>query len=139
MRYTMKMKQKIAIITLGVESLETSKEFYEDILGFVPVVDDDEDIVFYDMETVRLALFQRNELAKDATVDAGGSGFKGYTLAHCVASSKVVDSLFAELKEKGVTVVKEPGKVFWGGYSGYFSDPDGHLWEVAHNPFTDMT
>ncbi|MDA8596797.1 VOC family protein [Candidatus Pacebacteria bacterium] len=133
------MKQKLSIVTLGVSSIEKSKAFYEDLLGFRSTADSNENIIFYDMDGVTLGLFQREALAKDASVEAAGSGFRGVTLAHNEPSEAAVDALFAELREKGVTIVKAPEKVFWGGYSGYFADPDGHLWEVAYNPHTDLT
>ena len=133
------MKQKLSIITLGVESIEQSKKFYEDILGFSPTKDSNEHVVFYDMGCMQLGLFQWEELAKDANVDKKGNGFRRFALAHNEPSKEAVDELFAELKEKGVTIIKEPEDVFWGGYSGYFADPDSHLWEVAYNPFTDLT
>lgn len=133
------MKQKLSIVTLGVESIEQSKAFYEGVLGFTPTKDSNESVVFYDMGTMQLGLFQWEELAKDAGVDNEGNGFRRFAIAHNEPSPEAVDVLFAELKEKGVTIVKEPEKVFWGGYSGYFQDPDGHLWEVAYNPFTDLT
>ena len=133
------MKQKLSIVTLGVESIKLSKEFYEGVLGFVPTKDSNENVVFYDMGTMQLGLFQWEQLAKDASVDKEGNGFRRVAIAHNEPDKESVDSLFAELKEKGVKIVKEPEDVFWGGYSGYFTDPDGHLWEVAYNPFTDLT
>lgn len=133
------MKQKLSIITLGVLSIQKSKEFYEGILGFTPTKDSNENVVFYDMGSVQLGLFQWEELAKDAAVDKEGSGFRRFTIAHNEPSREAVDQLFAELKDKGVKIIKEPEEVFWGGYSGYFADPNDHLWEVAYNPFTDPT
>ena len=133
------MKQKLSIVTLGVESIAKSKEFYEGILGFKPTKDSNDDVVFYDMGTMQLGLFQWEELAKDASVDKEGNGFRRFSIAHNEPDKKAVDALFVELKEKGVQIIKEPEDVFWGGYSGYFADPDGHLWEVAYNPFTDLT
>ena len=82
-----------------------------------------------------MALFPRDELAKDALVSSEGSGFAGFTMAHNVNSEKEVDDVIADLKSKGVKITKEPQKMFWGGYSSYFADPDGFLWEVAYNPF----
>ncbi len=137
--YSEIMKQKLSIVTLGVENIEKSKEFYEGVLRFSPTKDSNENVVFYDMGTMQLGLFQWEELAKDAGVDKAGEGFRRFAIAHNEPSKEAVDTLFAELKEKGVKIVKEPEEVFWGGYSGYFSDPDGHLWEVAFNPFTDLT
>lgn len=133
------MKQKLSLITLGVENIQTAKDFYEDILGFTPTKDSNESVVFYDMGSMQLGLFQYEELAKDASVSKEGSGFRRFSLAHNEPSVEAVDALFAYLKEKGVTIIKEPEEVFWGGYSGYFADPDDHLWEVAYNPFTDLT
>jgi len=133
------MKQKLSIVTLGVESIEKSKEFYEGVLGFTPTKDSNENVVFYDMGTMQLGLFQWEELAKDAGVEKEGSGFRRVAIAHNEPDEAAVDALFAELKDKGVTIVKEPEKVFWGGYSGYFADPDGHLWEIAYNPYSDLT
>lgn len=133
------MKQKLSIVTLGVESLKESRSFYEEVLGFTPTHDTTNSVAFYDMGCMQLGLFQWEELAKDAKVESEGSGFKRFSLAHNEPSEQAVDLLFSELKEKGVQIVKEPEKVFWGGYSGYFADPDGHLWEVAYNPFTDLT
>lgn len=133
------MKQKLSIVTLGVESIAESKKFYEAILGFTPTKDSNDNVVFYDMGTMQLGLFQWSELAKDAGVDEEGDGFRRFSIAHNEPSAAAVDALFAELKTKGVNIIKEPEKVFWGGYSGYFADPDGHLWEVAYNPFTDLT
>lgn len=133
------MKQELSIVTLGVENIKTAREFYENILGFMPLKESNESIAFYDMGGTLLGLFQWEELAKDAGVEKEGDGFRRVSLAHTEPSEEAVDVLFAELKEKGVMIVKEPEKVFWGGYSGYFQDPDGHLWEVAYNPFMDLT
>lgn len=133
------MKQKLSIVTLGVEDIKKSKEFYEGVLEFRPTNDSNEQVVFYDMGSMQLGLFQWEELAKDAAVEKEGKGFRRFTIAHNEPSPEAVDALFVTLKEKGVTIVKEPEEVFWGGYSGYFADPDGHLWEVAYNPFTDLT
>lgn len=82
-----------------------------------------------------LAIFPRHELAQDALVSSDGTGFAGFSLAHNAQSESEVDEIIASLKSKGVKIVKEPQKVFWGGYSSYFADPDDNLWEVAHNPF----
>jgi hypothetical protein len=91
--------------------------------------------VFFELNGIHLSLYNRKSLAEDATVDESGSGFKGFTLSHNVGSEKEVDDMINYLRNKGVTIVKEPQKVFWGGYSSYFADPDGTLWEVAYNPF----
>ena len=91
-------------------------------------------IAFFETRGTWLALFPREELAKDATVAAEGAGFRGFTLAHNVRSPEEADALIAQAVAAGATLVKAAHKTDWGGYSGYFADPDGFLWEVAHNP-----
>jgi hypothetical protein len=134
------MKPKIAIVTLGVRDLGVSLRFYRDGLG-LPARNykADEGIVFFALEGSWLALYPRDKLAEDATVSDVGAGFSGVTLGHNVASKAKVDAVFAQALAAGAKPVKPPRDVFWGGYSGYFADPDGHLWEVAFNPFTDLT
>jgi hypothetical protein len=127
------MKPRISLITLGVGDFERSLRFYRDGLGWPADVQDD--IAFFQLNGVVLALYPRHKLAGDATVDGGGSGFSGITLAHNVTGEREVDEVLAAVEKLGARVVKKGQKVFWGGYSGYFADPDGHLWEVAHNPF----
>lgn len=129
------MEQRITFFTLGVADLQVSANFYENILGWKRSPMSSENIVFFELNGVFMSLYERGALAEDATVDATGSGFKGFTLAHNLGSETDVDHLINNLREKGVTIVKEPQKVFWGGYSSYFADPDGNLWEVAHNPY----
>lgn len=106
------MKQKLSIVTLGVESIEESRKFYEGVLGFKPTHDTNDSVVFYDMGTMQLGLFNWEELAKDAKVDKEGSGFRRFAIAHNEPSKEAVDELFAELKEKEVKIVKEPEDVF---------------------------
>lgn len=134
------MKPKINIVALGVRDLQRSVRFYRDGLG-LPTHDykAEQGIAFFEMEGTWLSLYPRDELAKDAGVPAEGSGFAGITLAHNVPSKAEADRVFAQALAAGATAVKTPQDVFWGGYSGYFADPDGHLWEVAFNPFTDLT
>jgi catechol 2,3-dioxygenase-like lactoylglutathione lyase family enzyme len=134
------MKPKIGLIALGVRDLEKSLAFYRDGLG-LPTQNykDGEDIVFFAMEGTFLSIYPRDKLAEDAGVPEHGSGFAGITLAHNEPSKEGVDRVFAEALAAGAKAVKVPRDVFWGGYSGYFADPDGHLWEVAWNPFTDLT
>jgi catechol 2,3-dioxygenase-like lactoylglutathione lyase family enzyme len=134
------MKPKIGIITLGVSDLDRSLAFYRDGLGFpTHNYDEAQDIVFFKLEGSWLALYPRDELAKDATVPREGLGFRGITLAHSEPSKKGVDKAFSEAIAAGAKPIKKPQEVFWGAYSGYFADPDGHLWEVAYNPYTDLT
>jgi len=128
------MKPRISMITLGVRDIEASIEFYEHGLG-LPRMDSPPGVAFFTLDGTWLALYGREALAEDATVSPEGSGFASFTLAHNVGSEEEVDRVVAEAVRAGAELVKHPQKVFWGGYSGYFSDPDGHLWEVAHNPF----
>ncbi len=129
------MNQQLHIITLGVRDLAKSYNFYADLLGWKPSSLSKGDIAFFQAGGVVLALFPREKLAEDALSSPEGSGFAGFTLAYNTRSEAEVDSIIKELKAKGVRIVKEPQKVFWGGYSSYFADPDGNLWEVAYNPF----
>jgi len=134
------LKPKISMITLGVRDLAASLAFYRDGLGF-PTDNyvEGQDCIMFKLEGTWLALYPRASLADDATVDSRGSGFAGFALAHNVGSKTQVDKTFAIAVAAGATPVKEPRDVFWGGYSSYFADPDGFLWEVAWNPFTDLT
>ena len=128
------MNPRISMITLGVRDLAAAIEFYEKGLGF-PRMESPPEVAFFTLNGTWLGLYGRNALAEDATVSAEGQGFESFTLAHNVSSEREVDEVVAQAIEAGATLVKKPQKVFWGGYSGYFKDPDGHLWEVAHNPF----
>lgn len=128
------MKPRISMITLGVRDLAASVQFYEEGLGF-PRLDSPPEVAFFTLNGTWLGLYGREALAEDATVPAEGSGFAAFALAHNVHSEEEVDAVVRKAVEAGATLVKKPQKVFWGGYSGYFADPDGHLWEVAHNPF----
>ncbi len=128
------MKPHITIITLGVEDLTRSIDFYENGLG-LPRKENSGDIAFFETKGTILALYPRDKLAEDITISPLGSGFQGFTLAHNVSSPEEVDLTLAEAVAAGAELVKPGQKVFWGGYSGYFKDPDGFYWEVAHNPF----
>lgn len=129
------MKPKIHLVTLGVEDLARSLRFYRDGLGWPTSSASTDDVAFLPLGGVVLALWGRGSLAEDARVDGRGSGFRGIALAHNVGSPEEVDEALRAAERAGGTVTKPGQKVFWGGYSGYFADPDGHLWEVAHNPF----
>ncbi|MEW6404670.1 MAG: VOC family protein [Chloroflexota bacterium] len=100
-----------------------------------PAAASSEDVTFFQAGGVVLALFPREGLAKDALISPEGSGFAGFSLAYNARSEAEVDEIISDLKAKGVKILKEPQKVFWGGYSSYFADPDGNCWEVAYNPF----
>jgi uncharacterized protein len=131
------MKQNLHIITLGARDFEKSKEFYAEILGWKRS-GSQEDIAFFQAGGVVLAIYPREKLAEDALVSPAGSGFSGITLACNMGSESEVDALIHDLKTKGVKIIKEPQKVFWGGYSSYFADPDNYCWEVAYNPFSSF-
>lgn len=129
------MGLRLSLVTLGVGDVEASARFYE-ALGPVRGAPSNDSVVFFDMDGVILALYGRAALATDARLaDDRGSGFSGVTLAWNCRSEAEVDGALEAAFTAGGRVVKPAEKVFWGGYSGYFADPDGHLWEVAHNPF----
>lgn len=127
------MQPRISMVTLGVRDLAASIRFYEQGLG-LPRIKSEPTVAFFDLNGSWLGLYGWDALAEDAEIPAKGSGFRGVTLAHNLSSEAAVDALFAEALNAGAKSVKQPRKVFWGGYSGYFADPDGHLWEVAFNP-----
>ena len=127
------MKPRISMITLGVRDLAASVKFYEEGLGF-PRMESPPTVAFFTLNGTWLGLYEREALAEDATVSAEGHGFESFSLAHNVQSEAEVDEVINQAIAAGATLVKKPQKVFWGGYSGYFKDLDGHLWEVAHNP-----
>lgn len=121
------------MLTLGVRDLEKSTRFYEQGLGF-PRMESPPQVAFFTLNGSWLGLYGREALAQDAGVSPQGSGFAGITISHNVASEAAVDELMEQAVSAGAKLVKPAQKVFWGGYSGYFADPDGYLWEVAHNP-----
>lgn len=128
------MKPRISMVTLGVSDLAAAIRFYEKGLGF-PRMESPPEVAFFTLNGTWLGLYGRDALAQDAQVSPEGEGFEAFTLAHNVSSEREVDEVVAQAVAAGGTLVKQPQKVFWGGYSGYFKDVDGHLWEVAHNPF----
>jgi uncharacterized protein len=134
------MKPKLSLVTLGVSDLDRSRRFYEE-LGWEPQDWTPESkVVFFELNGVMLSLFGRDDLAEDVGVEATRStGFSSITLAHNEPSIDDVDRAFNEFISAGATAVKTPQATAWGGYSGYVADPDGHLWEVAFNPFSDWT
>ena len=127
------MDPRISIITLGVSDLDRSIRFYRDGLG-LPKREGPDGIAFFDTRGTWLGLYPREALAEDAEVPHEGTGFQGFALAHNVRSPEEVDSVLQQAVDAGATLKKPGQKVFWGGYSGYFADPDGFLWEVAWNP-----
>ncbi|MBI5899794.1 MAG: VOC family protein [Rhodocyclales bacterium] len=127
------MEPRISLITLGVADLDRATRFYQDCLG-LPRIETPPTITFFELGKTWLALWSRDSLAADAGVPAAGSGFRGFALAHNVRSPAEVDALLARVTDYGATITKPGQATDWGGYSGYFTDPDGFLWEVAHNP-----
>ena len=128
------MDQRLSLLTLGVADLERAKAFYERTLGWAPA-GQAEGVAFYNVGSCVLSLYPHADLARDMEMaPAPPPPYRGVTLALNLASRDEVDALFAELTSKGVTIVKAPEAIFWGGYVGFFADPDGHVWEVAHNP-----
>lgn len=126
------MEQRVSVITLGVADLARARRFYE-ALGWRTGAAPDDDVVFFQCGGTVLALWDRARLADDSAVTDGG-GWVGVTLAHNVGSPAEVDAVIAQAREAGATIGREGAATFWGGYSGVFTDPDGHPWEVAHNP-----
>ncbi|MGH7201394.1 MAG: VOC family protein [Planctomycetaceae bacterium] len=127
------MEPRISFVTLGVTDLERATRFYADVLR-LPQLPTPPPIAFFEMGRTWLALYPRELLAADAGVPAEGSGFPGFALAHNVRSAAEVDQLLAEVAAGGGRIVKPGRTADWGGYTGYFADPDGFLWEVAWNP-----
>jgi uncharacterized protein len=131
------MEQRLSLVTLGVADLERSLRFYE-TLGWKRANENPE-VVFFQLNGMILALWSRKNLAEDAKLSSEGSGFRGIALAYNARSREDVDAVMAEAERAGARILKPAEEVFWGGYSGYFADPDGHLWEVAWNPSWEVT
>ena len=127
------MEQRLSVATLGVADLERSRRFYEEGLGWRRD-NDHAEVVFFQLGGTVLALYSRHLLAADAEVADDGRGFDGVTLAYCTRTREEVDAVLARAAEAGAKLLKPAQNTFWGGYSGYFADPDGHAWEVAWNP-----
>ncbi len=127
------MEPRLSLVTLGVHDLERSIRFYQEVLE-LPRLKSHPSIAFFELGKTWLALFPRDELAEDATVSPAGSGFPGFTLAHNLRSEAEVDQLMEQVAARGGRIVKPPQRAPWGGYSGYFQDLDGHLWEIVWNP-----
>ena len=126
------MEQRVSLITLGVRDLGGARRFYE-ALGWTTRAGESDDVVFFEAGGAIVALWDRDRLAEDTAVSDGG-GWGGITLAHNVRSPDEVDAVLAEAAAAGATIARPGAATFWGGYSGVFVDPDGHAWEVAHNP-----
>ena len=126
------MEQRVSLVTLGVRDLARARAFYE-TLGWRTNAAPGDEVVFFQAGGMIIALWGRAELAEDSGVEDSG-GWGGITLAHNVRSPAQVDAVIAEAEAAGATVTRPGAATFWGGYSGAFTDPDGHAWEVAHNP-----
>jgi uncharacterized protein len=124
--------QRVSLITLGVRDLKRARAFYE-ALGWKSRADPDDDVVFFQAGGVVVALWDRTELAEDSGVE-DSVGWGGITPAHNVRSPEEVDAIIAEAEAAGARIARPGAETFWGGYSGVFIDPDGHPWEIAHNP-----
>ncbi len=134
------MKPQITVITLGVDDLEKSVSFYRDGLGFPTegIIGKEFEygaVAFFDLQNgLKLALWPRESIAHDTDLPKSGNSSTGFTIGHNVNSKKEVDAVMEQARKAGATVVKSAHDTFWGGYSGYFQDPDGHLWEIVWNP-----
>jgi uncharacterized protein len=126
------MKQRLSLVTLGVADVGRARRFYE-ALGWTPAAGAGDEITFFQAGGMVVALWSRASLAEDSLVEDGG-GWGGVALAHNVRSPGEVDAVLAEAEAAGATIHRAGAETFWGGYSGIFADPDGHVWEVAHNP-----
>jgi catechol 2,3-dioxygenase-like lactoylglutathione lyase family enzyme len=133
------MEPRISLVTLGVSDLARSRQFYAEGLGLPLSTQSTDGVAFFELRGAWLSLYPRQALAEDATIPAEGSGFGGFTLAHNLGSKAEVDAQLTQAVAAGATLVKPAQEVFWGGYSGYFADPDGFLWEVAYNPFFELS
>nr|WP_319397644.1 GNAT family N-acetyltransferase [uncultured Carboxylicivirga sp.] len=132
------MEQRLTIITLGVTDLIESERFYSKIIGWKKTGQSNENIIFYNLNGFQLALYQIDKLAEDAKMKSINLDFRGFTLAYNLRTENEVDLIFDNLLAKGVEITKKPERASWGGYSGYFADPDKNLWEVAYNPYLQL-
>lgn len=131
------MEQRVSMVTLGVADLERARRFYEDGLGWTRT-GNEESVVFFQLSGAILGLYSRKSLAEEAGFADSEATFSGITLAYNTRSREEVDAVLAEAEAAGGRLLKPAAEVFWGGYSGYFADPDGHPWEVAFNPFWSL-
>lgn len=132
------MEPRISLITLGVSDLARSTAFYRDGLG-LPTTEPADGVTFFSLKGTWLSLYSRGDLAADAGVPSEGAGFSAFSLAHNVGSKAEVEAVLKHAQDAGARILKPAQDTEWGGYSGYFADPDGFLWEVAWNPHFDLT
>ena len=131
------MEQRLSLVTLGISDLDRAMTFYE-ALGWKTGAQEADDVVFFQAGCMVVSLWDRGKLAEDSVVTDGG-GWGGVALAYNTGSTDEVDRVIEEARAAGATIGREPGETFYGGYSGIFIDPDGHPWEVAHNPRWTVT
>lgn len=131
------MDQRLSIVTLGVTDMARAKHFYLKGLGWTEVDQPSDEICFIQLPSIVLGLYGWDALAADMSVDAAAAttSFRGFSLAHNTSGEAETDTVLATALAAGATLLKAAERVFWGGYSGYFADPDGHAWEVAYNPY----
>ena len=132
------MRQKLTLITLGVEDIRRAVDFYEKGLGWKRSSASMDDMILFPLGGIVLGLYPRKLLAEDAGVRDDGKNFSGITLSYNAKNEREVEEILNKVESLGATIVKPAQKVFWGGYHGYFQDPDGHLIEVAFNPFWEL-
>jgi catechol 2,3-dioxygenase-like lactoylglutathione lyase family enzyme len=139
--YAPDMRPKLSVVTLGVRDLQRARRFYEALGWSCGDPEPDSDVCFFTLDGTVLALYGWDDLASDADLApvTQGSGFRGIALAHNEPSPDDVDRAYGHFLAAGAAVVKRPAATTWGGYSGYVTDLDGHLWEIAYNPFEDWT
>jgi hypothetical protein len=131
------MEQRLSLVTLGISDLDRARKFYE-ALGWKTGAKQADDVVFFQVGGIVVSLWGRDQLAEDSVVEDSG-GWGGVALAYNTRSTDEVDEVIEEARAAGATIGREPGETFYGGYSGIFIDPDGHPWEVAHNPRWTIT
>jgi uncharacterized protein len=127
------MEPRLTLVTIGVADVQRSVAFYRDVVGWTPAMVLD-DFAFFDLGGTLFAVWPHAAMAAELGVPQDLGGYRAVALAHNVRSREAVDAVFADLRERGATIAREPAPTPWGGYSGYFQDPDGHRWEIAHNP-----
>lgn len=132
------MQQRISIVTLGVRNLEKARNFYDALGWQVHSEDMSDKIVCYNLQNMAFALYPVENMSEEIALKTSEAGFNGIVLAHNVASKEDVSTVLEEAEKVGGKIVKPAQDAFWGGHSGYFSDPDGYLWEVAYNPFSPL-
>ena len=128
------MKQSISLVTIAVVDFDVELSFYKNTLGWTPFTEVEKTIAFFNVGGFVFSICAKEELVKDVGYELKTEAYKGFTIAQNLPSIKAVDDVFKSISSSNGTMVKNPAKTDWGGYSGYFSDPEGNLWEIAYNP-----